>query len=67
VKGDQPSFYGLRQSYSQPRCASLGGPFRSPMNNYWMTNKAMQMAATGFVLELPDDFSILFRYDTPSR
>jgi hypothetical protein len=33
------------QSYSQSHSASFGEPFRSPMNNYWMTNKAMQRTA----------------------
>jgi hypothetical protein len=35
------------RSYSQPRCAGLGGPFRSPMNNYWMTNNAMETGYAG--------------------
>src|SRR5450432_3630620 len=32
------------------RCASLGGPFRSPMNNYWMTNYTMTLLPDGRVL-----------------
>ena len=31
----------------QGRCASSGGSFRSPTNNYWITNKSMELTASG--------------------
>jgi hypothetical protein len=33
-------FVGRGRVIHSPRCASAGVPFRSRMNNYWMTNKA---------------------------
>ena len=44
--------FRMRQSYSQPRCASRGRPFRSSMNNYWMTNNAMELTASRRTIQL---------------
>jgi hypothetical protein len=67
TKGDQPCFCGSRQSYSQPRSASRGEPFRSPMNNYWMTNNAMELTADRFEITFRDDFNTATASDARSR
>jgi hypothetical protein len=38
----QPENGATRQSYSQSRSAGFRRPFRSPMNNCWLTNNSME-------------------------